>query len=171
MVDCDVVRDGIGRWMSSIGYCYVSERIKDLKILLGESGERMKPIMLSIKHIHCEKILERIKKSELRLHAPFQPTPYRMFLYDSLSSGGSGKVVGECCVYDAVSWRMCVGIPSHLAETACVTNDEIWRYCHEGQKDIHELRLIRVKRYDKPKELSEFGLKRPPQSWCYVEEE
>lgn len=24
--------------------------------------------------------------------------------------------------------------------------------------------------YDTPKELNEFGLKRPPQSWCYVEE-
>ena len=24
--------------------------------------------------------------------------------------------------------------------------------------------------YDKPKELGEFGINRPPQSWCYVEE-
>ena len=27
-----------------------------------------------------------------------------------------------------------------------------------------------LKIYDTPKELSDFGLKRPPQSWCYVEE-
>ena len=25
--------------------------------------------------------------------------------------------------------------------------------------------------YDKPKDLSDFGMKRPPQSWCYAEEE
>ncbi len=113
-------------------------------------------IMLAMKHIHCENILEGKKKSELRLRVPCQPTPYRAYLYDCSSSGGSGMVVGECDVYDDVQWVMCVGIPSHLSKDACVTNDEIWRYSQKGRKDIHELRLRNVKRYDTPMKLSDF---------------
>ncbi len=34
---------------------------------------------------------------------------------------------------------------------------------------IREWHISNLKIYDKPKELSEFGLKRPPQSWQYIE--
>lgn len=126
-------------------------------------------VMLSLKHIHCENILCGKKTSELRTKSPYQPTPYGAYLYDCASSGGVGMVVGECDVYDDVGWRMCVGVPAHLSKAACISNSEIWEYSGNGKKVVHELRLRNVKRYETPKPLSEFGLKRPPQSWCYAE--
>lgn len=38
-------------------------------------------------------------------------------------------------------------------------------------KTLYAWNIDNLKIYDKPKELSDFGLKKAPQSWCYVEEE
>lgn len=38
-------------------------------------------------------------------------------------------------------------------------------------KDLYAWHIDDLEIYDKPKELNEFGLKRPPQSWCYIEGE
>lgn len=45
---------------------------------------------------------------------------------------------------------------------------DIEKYANGG--DVYGWRISGLVIYDKPKELSEFGLSRPPQSWCYVEE-
>lgn len=50
----------------------------------------------------------------------------------------------------------------------CLTTEELWKY---GQgKRLWGWHISKFKLYDKPIELSEFGLARPPQSWCYVTE-
>lgn len=44
---------------------------------------------------------------------------------------------------------------------------------HNYAKDnpfLYAWQISDLEVYDTPKELNEFGLKRPPQSWCYVEE-
>lgn len=41
----------------------------------------------------------------------------------------------------------------------------------EPRKDVAaEIRFSEPKLFDRPRELSEFGIARAPQSWCYVEE-
>lgn len=50
----------------------------------------------------------------------------------------------------------------------CLTYCEILKY-GDG-KTLYGWHISNLKIYDEPKELSDFGLKRPPQSWCYVEE-
>lgn len=54
-----------------------------------------------------------------------------------------------------------------LMKSSCMTFDEINNYRHG--KDIFAWHISDLKIYDEPKELSTFGLKRPPQSWCYVD--
>ena len=53
------------------------------------------------------------------------------------------------------------------AET-CLNIDQLQHYLDE--KEGYGWHISDLKIYDKPKKLGEFGLTRPPQSWCYVEE-
>lgn len=53
-------------------------------------------------------------------------------------------------------------------ETTCMTPQDFLNY---GKGDVlYGWHISDLKIYDEPKELSEFGLKRPPRGWCYVEE-
>ena len=78
-----------------------------------------------------------------------------------------------------------------LVKTSCVSIEELRKYLGQGIHDFYAWHISDLVIYDKPKELSEFssgssrlefsetedgfpwkwsGMKRPPQSWCYVEE-
>ena len=52
----------------------------------------------------------------------------------------------------------------------CLTDKEIIDYLGNG-KTGYGWHISDLIIYDKPKDLSDFGMKRPPQSWCYAEEE
>ena len=51
---------------------------------------------------------------------------------------------------------------------SCLPYDEMNNYV--GDKTGYGWHISDLKIYSELKEISEFGLKRPPQSWCYVEE-
>lgn len=111
---------------------------------------------------------------------------------------GCSKVIGEF-VCDRITEYKCSSDGfGELATTSgtCLTYDEILNYCNGN--DLYGWHISDLKTYDKPKDLSEFkrwnrteenspyanakylfrdckecsfcNLKRPPQSWCYVEE-
>lgn len=106
-----------------------------------------------------------------------------------------GKVIGEF-VCDVITSLKCDN-GYHAAynryHNTCLTDDEIMKYANNGT--AHYLHISDLVIYDNPKELSEFkkynrtchyselgfaipkcsdcrdcNLKRPPQSWCYVED-
>ena len=77
-----------------------------------------------------------------------------------------------------------------LRSQACLTEKQLYEYCNGGK--LYGWHISNLVIYDKPKELSEFssgssrlefsntedgfplkwsGMKRPPQSWCYVKSE
>ena len=78
----------------------------------------------------------------------------------------NGKVIGEF---------LCEGITettepyiTWLEEKSCVPMEQLAEY--KGDSDwLYGWHISNLIIYDKPKELSGFGLKRPPQSWCYCE--
>ena len=87
--------------------------------------------------------------------------------------GNEQKVIGEF-ICDEIER---VGIPypayqneldKRYIEQSCVSYYELHRYF--GRDDGYFWHISNFKIYDKPKELSEFKVTRPPQSWCYVEE-
>lgn len=86
---------------------------------------------------------------------------------------GNSKVIGEfVCEHISMNIKGYNqdGVPAYwtLLNGSCLTADELDDY---GKwKMLYGLHISNLKIYDKPKELSEFGLKRPPQSWCYVED-
>jgi len=53
-------------------------------------------------------------------------------------------------------------------EKACLTDEDIDRYIPD--ESFYAWRISDLQIFDEPKDLSEFGLKRAPQSWQYVEE-
>lgn len=58
-----------------------------------------------------------------------------------------------------------------LCKESCLSFEEIKQYigiCFG--ENFYAWHISDLVIYDKPKELSEFSLTRPPQSWCYVEE-
>lgn len=108
-------------------------------------------------NIYCSKS----KKSFNRIPKEYQPL-MRPFL---------GKVIGEFIVKGML-------IPFNslksLANQSCLTEEELFAYS-KGNK-LYGWRIADLKIYDKPTELSEFRnlqgqtIKRPFQSWGYVEE-
>lgn len=168
----------------------------------------MKAIMLSIKRPYTDYINNGLKISELRTRVPNIKPPFKVYTYET-SSTGCGKVVNEWVCNNITEWRMCVGVPVHLMTRGHISVDDIWKYCNKGRKNIFEMEISNLKIFDKPKELEEFSypipnnkcekhekglpcdkcdtfnkehnvcmacyymfrpVKRPPQSWCYVEE-
>lgn len=87
----------------------------------------------------------------------------------------NGKVIGEfvCKAILPISITYS-DINSRLAlrefPYTCLTDKEIMDYLGNG-KTGYGWHISDLTIYDKPKDLSDFGMKRPPQSWCYAEEE
>lgn len=57
---------------------------------------------------------------------------------------------------------------NEILAATCLTQDEMFDYIGVGNYG-YGWHISDLKRYGKPKELSEFGFTRPPQSWCYIE--
>lgn len=97
-------------------------------------------------------------------------------------STGSGKVIGEfiCNGIDVICPDDFVvrEDAERTLEGSCISADEFkkyMKYVHGTPlymlKDAYAWHISDLVIYDKPKELSEFGVKRPPQSWMYAEVE
>ena len=104
-----------------------------------------------------------------------------------------GKVIGEFVCDEIISIAGAGRISSDIARPTCIEPAELHRYL--GAANGYGWHISELKTYDTPKELSkflrpfencidkvcdEFGcascengghIKRPPQSWCYVEEQ
>lgn len=88
----------------------------------------------------------------------------------------NGKVIGEFICdkideivpdYNPVTTKFYYGYVADT-EATCLSEEELQKY--GKNKSLYFWHISDLKIYDKPKELSEFGLTRPPQSWQYVEE-
>ena len=107
----------------------------------------------------------------------------------------NGKVIGEF-VCDYILQRCEMANADIAEQQSCVRREDIYfKYSEEGKHYIYGWHISNLKIYDAPRELSEFrratdpcnschaeytwectdckklgrDIKRPPQSWCYVE--
>ena len=152
-------------------------------------------VMLSIRPKWVEKIANGEKLIEVRKTRPKLQTPFKCYIYctqpkypheDFISTDypkpqfyGGGKVIGEftCDQF----W---IGTPHNtnplFCMAACMDGFDTEKYA-KG-KTLYGWHISDLRIYDTPKELSEFTglrdtkfgaapyeIKRPPQSWCYVE--
>lgn len=160
----------------------------------------MQSVLISIRPQWCELIANGKKTIEVRKTRPKLETPFKCYIYRCLEKSGdiytsSGKVIGEfvCDKMYGIYYSIyphdppvfeelgTLNRPDLMAET-CLSEIEINDYL-DG-KTGYGWHISALHIYDKPRELSEFckpimplglryeddAIKRPPQSWAYVEE-
>lgn len=187
----------------------------------------MRAVLQSIRPEWCNLIMHGDKTVEVRKSRPVLPTPFKCYIYETLTAYFSkesitgrefyhgtqgGKVIGEyiCNTIAAVPMTgTSLGdrqyhFPQELLDAACLTNEQLIDY-GEGAV-LYFWHISDLVLYDVPKNLesfyapqdkycekgacggcpydqvpNEYGeysydcewkrpIKRPPQSWCYVEE-
>lgn len=153
----------------------------------------MKSVMLSIKPKYCRLIARGEKNIEVRKTKPKIETPFKCYIYctkEFYRKGNGyfqgkycGKVIGEfvcdeifdyeyfeanCTagIYEGYAITECTEL--NINDCHCLTSKELLNY-GKG-KPIYGWHISDLVIYDEPKKLSDFGLTRPPQSWCYVED-
>lgn len=155
-----------------------------------------KAVLISIRPEWVEKIARGEKTLELRKTEPKLETPFKVYIYCTagnlsyeVSNGifcnisGGRLVVGEfVCDKIGVIWGGgYLKMPESAFAGSCLNMYQIDTYL-DG-KDGHFWHISNLKIYDAPKPLSKFmglrktkfgyapvEIKRPPQSWCYVED-
>lgn len=155
-----------------------------------------KAVLFSIKPKYCELIAWGKKTIEVRKTRPKIDTPFKGYIYctkeknqylqsrnniffylenkDFIGGHGvglykrlNGKVIGEF-ICDTIITDRTFGHDPMFKALSCMSDAEIASYCTENE--MYGFHISDLVIYDKPKELSEFGLNRPPQSWVYVVE-
>ena len=94
----------------------------------------------------------------------------RNYVYETKKNGGCGMVIGWIEISGNHIYRRGDTVPGRYIRRGCVSIGGLRKYAGDGEKAkivanfIGDLLL-----FDEPRPLSDFGLSRPPQSWCYVE--
>ena len=159
----------------------------------------MRSVLISIKPEWVAKILNGEKTIEIRKTMPKCELPIDVYIYCTkgdyigrISKKYVGKIVARFTLdkveeielpytkFGCEEWVGCeeertlqtkAMSQEELLKKGCLSEDEIYGYLNFKNKHygyawhISDLEIFR-----EPKKLSEFGAKRAPQSWCYVEE-
>lgn len=124
-------------------------------------------VLASVRPQWCRLIFSGRKPVEIRKSAPRLPdgeNQFRVILYEARGNGGCGAIVGE-----AVCFFVEKAVPPfnvRLSDLSCVDPDSLREYSHG--KPIYGWYLAYVTKYQQPRPLSDYGLQRAPQSWCYI---
>lgn len=149
-----------------------------------------KAVLISIKPKWCKLIASGEKTIEVRKTKPKLKPPFKCYIYctkdknnhfwtgkrysyaddrghNAFDKDGNGKVIGEFTC-DTFVIDITYGRDPLYCGAACMNAIDVAAYALNYPK--YGWHIADLKIYDEPIELSEFGLKRPSQSWCYVEE-
>ena len=143
----------------------------------------MRAVMASIKPRHTANIMVGLKSIELRKTGP-GTTPFKVYVYETLDGGkGAGEVVCEfvCDRYIGHMLDVYGRVRDGGCKAACLTGGEILDYARGGNvcgwhiSDLEvyneTIPLMNFRGLRRTKfGLEPYAIKRPPQSWCYVEE-
>lgn len=131
-------------------------------------------IILSIHPKWAKLIYEGKKTIEWRKNTPSEDFIDKVFLYETAPV----KKITGCFIYDHY-YSLVFGVTKDgkpadgaevLVERGCVPIEELKKYAGNN-KEIFAWKFYKVRKFDMPKTLEEFNIKRPPQSWCYTEVE
>ena len=127
----------------------------------------MRTIIATIKPIHLGNIRSGEKGFEIRKTCPAE-LPFRVLC---CQSGSGGKIIAEFVVDAALQERP--GKCPCVVSASCVSMEMAERYA--AGKEVWFWHISQMIDYCSTKgyrvrHISEFGLKRAPQSWCYARE-
>lgn len=127
----------------------------------------MKTIIATIKPYYLVNIRRGVKLYEIRKTCPTD-TPFRVLCCES---GSGGKIKAEFEVMSPIKTN-----PEYyleMVDSACISMNDAIRYANGKQIwfwDINNLIDYCSTKGQRVRNISEFGLKRAPQSWQYVKE-
>lgn len=152
-----------------------------------------KAVLISIKPTWCAKIASGEKTIEVRKTRPKLNSPFKCYIYKC----GNSKIIGEFLCDQIININGAERIPSDAARPTCLEPAELHQYL--GAATGFGWHISNLKIYDTPRELDDFRrackndwwcescamyseysgtcgngslqIRRPPQSWCYVEED
>lgn len=148
-------------------------------------------VMISIRPLWCNKIASGSKTIEIRKSQPRMKPPFRCYIYQTKPKYGDwnekdGRVIGEFVCDKLIPIQVFSDSIQHYLyygiNNSCVPYDDIVNYIGNNHTG-YGWNITNLVIYDKPKEISDFytesgatsdcpalvKMKRPPQSWCYVE--
>lgn len=121
-------------------------------------------IILSLHERWWKKMLAGEKILEIRKTAPTKKDrEYRVLVYVT----GGGGVCGEFICTDFMKIKMLPELLETHKKQSCLTENQIKEYAGESKKNLWGWAVTEVKEYYTPHPLGLYGLKKPPQSWCY----
>lgn len=127
----------------------------------------MLTIIATIKPEHLRNIRAGLKLYEMRKTCP-KEVPFKVLC---CQSGSGGKILTEFVVYEPI--KALPQVRPILVSKACIPLSVAEAYAGDGQVwfwDINNMIDYCSTKGYRVRNISEFGLKRAPQSWCYVEE-
>lgn len=122
-------------------------------------------IILSIKPKYSQMILDGTKTVEFRRVFNKDSQFSIVYLYESLPTKmvvGQFELIGINTNYPECAY-------DYFGDKSGISLEEFNKYS-EGKELIYSLQIKNVIRYDTQKPLSDFGLTRPPQNYCFVKE-
>lgn len=140
------------------------------------SGKHGNEILISIRPKWTELIKNGQKIDEIRKTKPAgigSISYYRVYIYET----GGGGVIGTFLLWNVHYVQAWIDMDGtkHLGNTIglrhCIDDSELFDYLYNEDREKScgwAWRIEDLKIFDKPMKLEQFGLKRPPQDWCYV---
>lgn len=119
-------------------------------------------VLMSIKPKYANKIFTGEKLYELRRKI-FQKKVSSIVVY---SSSPIMMVIGEIEVEDIIAGTP-VSIFQQFEDKICISRDDYFSYFN-NTNIAYAIKIGRVNKYHEPKKLSDFGIKRAPQSYIYL---
>ena len=140
-----------------------------------------KAVLISIRPEWVKKILAGEKTLEVRKTRPKMETPFKCHIYCTNSGDAMEFVCDKIDCVDIPYPAFMGKLDKHWTEDSCCTYYQLHRYFYHDRAYFWHISNLKI--YDDPKQLNEFmglrktkfgyapvEIKRPPQSWCYVEE-
>lgn len=135
-------------------------------------------VLISIQPEWCDLIKSGMKTVEVRKSRPNLDTPFKVYIYCTIHGcsflvggkhplSGNGMIVGEF-VCDCIISHCEMQNADISEQQGCIKREKLLQY--SNGKELYGWHISNLVIYDKQKNLSEFQITRPPQSWCYVEE-
>jgi predicted transcriptional regulator len=133
-----------------------------------------KAVLISIHENFCNLIKSGEKTVEIRKSIPKIPLPFKCYIYQTRGGGVIGeficKRIDEYTLYsltEADCWRE---RRQRLLLQSCLTWNQLFFYADGKQNFCKAWHISNLIIYDVPKAVQDYGIKKAPQSWCYVDE-
>lgn len=134
----------------------------------------MKAVLISIRPKWCELIASGEKTIEVRKTKLKLDMPFKCYIYCTQSGvargafGEQGKVTGEFACEQIKDYG--IVRPDTYGEYAGTGLSAEEMAAYSAGRPVYGWRISDLRIYDTPRELTAYGIKRPPQSFCYVED-